>query len=229
MDKAKAAAKKSTEREGAAHLGLGRGADSVAEAAKEREGESEESGSESGSEGGEGAGAEAAKPMDARAKKLAELRAKLNEARSKNHAAVLGEHKAQSVAPSRLSEKQRVEQAAWLAKVDRIRGEAEARGEDAEVYAMRSMTAEEAEAETKRELKKKSGVFGWEVYSNDAHYRAHKKRTAGLVADDGALSWFRVAPWGVTVPLSVECSLAPQTSTRRRRRRRPTSTPRRAT
>ena len=97
-----------------------------------------------------------------------------------NYEAVKNEHKQQSVPPSRLSDKQKQEQAAWLAKVDRIRSEAEAREEDPEVYAMRSMTAEEAAAEDKRQMKKKSGVFGWEVYSTEAHYRAHKKRVAGL-------------------------------------------------
>lgn len=111
---------------------------------------------------------------------------------------MLSEHKVLSAPPSRLSEKQKQEQAAWLAKVDRIRSEAEARGEDPELYAARTITAEEAAVEDKKELKKKSGVFGWEVYSNDAQYRAHKKRTAGLTVNDGT-------PSGSLLTLSLPC------------------------
>jgi len=116
-------------------------------------------------------------------KKLFELRLKMNQARKQNREDVVNEFKVTQRETKRandaeLNEKERKKET-WIQKQLKIREESNLKNVDPELFNLYNITAEEADQKEKKN-KKKRGVFGWEVFSSDAHYYSYKRRLEAL-------------------------------------------------
>jgi len=116
-------------------------------------------------------------------KKLFELRLKMNQARKQNREDVVNEFKVTQRETKKdndaeVNEKE-INKEAWIQKQLKIREESNFKNVDPELYNLYNITAEEANQKEKTK-KKKRGVFGWEVFSSDAHYYSYKRRLDAL-------------------------------------------------
>jgi len=113
--------------------------------------------------------------------RLAALKAKLSDARTKNHKEVVAEDRRNKLGPEALK-KERAEKAYEKAK--------EAGALPSAHDKLMGATAEAAdEALAKKEKKeKRRGEYGWDIFNNEAQYRHHKKlvRRAGEAGRVGA-------------------------------------------
>jgi len=107
----------------------------------------------------------------------------MNQARKQNREDVVQEFKTTQRETKRandaeLNEKE-LNKEAWIQKQLKIRDDANLKNIDPELYNLYNITAEEANEKQKKK-KKKRGVFGWEVFSSDAHYYSYKRRLDAL-------------------------------------------------
>lgn len=111
-----------------------------------------------------------------RQQKLFELRLRLNKCRKSNHREVVAERKRLSSTNS--SKEVRKE---WLAKRENWKAELEAQGENPE-HGFLHETAESAGKKIKKKNKKRANqaAFGWNVFNQDAKYKAYKKRLKSI-------------------------------------------------
>lgn len=120
--------------------------------------------------------------MDARQRRLFELRLKLNESRKANHSAVVAE-KRRKDAPVEEREKSRKRSADGSAAA--LDGRLKAHGIDdpSKAYLLQSM--DEASARYKKE-ERKPAAFGWDMFNQQSLYNAYKKRAGSLALDEAA-------------------------------------------
>eukprot|EP00962_Isochrysis_galbana_P058146 scaffold30993_cov242-Isochrysis_galbana.AAC.1 len=118
-----------------------------------------------------------APPMDATQARLAAIKARLSDARKKNHKEVVEEDRRNKLGPEALKKEQAAR--AWEKKK-------EAGGVLSEVDKMMSMTAAEAAEKVHKGEKKQKrrAEYGWDVYNNEADYR-HYKKTVRRAGDAG--------------------------------------------
>ncbi|GJP53339.1 hypothetical protein CLOM_g12499, partial [Closterium sp. NIES-68] len=115
--------------------------------------------------------------MDARQKKLFEIRLKLNQARKANQTAVVAEKRREEKPEE--EESRGVSKAAWFEEKKRkMSKQLEAGGLDiTKAYMLETQEA----AETKyKKWEKKEAPFGWDVFNQRALYNAYKKRTDNI-------------------------------------------------
>eukprot|EP00324_Dicrateria_rotunda_P007759 CAMPEP_0206175670 /NCGR_PEP_ID=MMETSP1474-20131121/55649_1 /ASSEMBLY_ACC=CAM_ASM_001110 /TAXON_ID=97495 /ORGANISM="Imantonia sp., Strain RCC918" /LENGTH=239 /DNA_ID=CAMNT_0053586077 /DNA_START=62 /DNA_END=781 /DNA_ORIENTATION=- len=127
-------------------------------------------------------------PLSAAQQRLADLKAKLSTARSKNHKEVVEEDRRNKMGPEAL-QKERAQAAYDKAK-------SAGKLPNLEDKLMNS-TAESAEYKHKKDEKKEKhkAQYGWDVFNNEAQHRNYKKRVRRS-AEDGRLEEGDDAPEG---------------------------------
>ncbi|CAI5458725.1 unnamed protein product [Closterium sp. Yama58-4] len=115
--------------------------------------------------------------MDARQKKLFEIRLKLNQARKANQTAVVAEKRREEKPEE--EESRGVSKAAWFEEKKRkMSKQLDAAGLDiTKAYMLE--TQEAAESKYKK-WEKKPAPFGWDAFNQQALYNAYKKRTGNI-------------------------------------------------
>ncbi|CAI5991867.1 unnamed protein product [Closterium sp. NIES-64] len=115
--------------------------------------------------------------MDARQKKLFEIRLKLNQARKANQTAVVAEKRREEKPEE--EESRGVSKAAWFEEKKRkMSKQLDAAGLDiTKAYMLE--TQEAAESKYKK-WEKKEAPFGWDAFNQQALYNAYKKRTGNI-------------------------------------------------
>lgn len=120
--------------------------------------------------------------MDARQRKLFELRLKLNESRKANHSAVVAE-KRRKDAPEDEREKSRKRSAEGTAAALDGRLKAHGIADPSKAYLLQSV--DEA-AERYKKAERKPAAFGWDMFNQQSLYNAYKKRAGALAMDEAA-------------------------------------------
>ena len=120
---------------------------------------------------------QALQTMTPREKKLFELRLKMNAGRKANKGEVVNEHK--RVTDPGFEAKRKQEE--WKARNEQKKKEMKEKGEKPEKAYM-NQTAEFAAVQTEAAKKKEAGkaAYGWEVFNQDALYKAYDKRLEAL-------------------------------------------------
>ena len=120
-------------------------------------------------------------PQTAAAARLAALKSKLSDARSKNHKAVVAEDRRNKLGDNGLKA-ERVKKAHEKKQAE----EAEQGGARSELDMRMEVTAEAAAERQAKETKKgkRRAEYGWDVFNNEAQYRHYKKQSR-RAADDG--------------------------------------------
>ncbi|CAI5513266.1 unnamed protein product [Closterium sp. Naga37s-1] len=115
--------------------------------------------------------------MDARQKKIFEIRLKLNQARKANQTAVVAEKRREEKPEE--EESRGVSKAAWFEEKKRkMSKQLDAAGLDiTKAYMLE--TQEAAESKYKK-WEKKEAPFGWDAFNQQALYNAYKKRTGNI-------------------------------------------------
>jgi len=124
-------------------------------------------------------------PLSAAQARLAALKARLSDARKKNHKEVVEEDRRDKMGPEALKKEQSAK--AWEKRV------AAGDGEKSATEKMMSMTASDAGAKHQKSEKKQKrrAECAWDMFNNEAEYRNHKKVVrragdAGRIAVEGA-------------------------------------------
>ena len=118
--------------------------------------------------------------MDARQRKLFELRLKLNDSRKANQSAVVAEKRRKDAPDERGVSRKRAEGGA-AAAADRL--QAHGIVDPSKAYLLDSVDV--AEARAKKAVKKEAG-FGWDAFNQQALYRAYEKRADAITVDPAA-------------------------------------------
>lgn len=131
-------------------------------------------------------------PPTGAAARLAALKSRLSDARSKNHKAVVAEDRRNKLGEDGLKAERR--EKAWEKKQEEKKlaaaasaaaGGAPAAAADVEAGWNLETTASDAYDKQAKEAKKgkRRGEYGWDVFNNEAQYRHHKKATRRAQAD----------------------------------------------
>ena len=120
--------------------------------------------------------------MDARQRRLFELRLKLNESRKANHSAVVAEKRHRDAPQEERSEsRKRSAEGSSVALEGRLKAHGIA--DPSKAYLLQSM--DEASARYERE-ERKPAAFGWDVFNQKSVYAAYKKHAGALAMDEAS-------------------------------------------
>lgn len=140
----------------------------------------------------------AAVPQTAAQQRLAALKSRLADARSKNHKAVVAEDRRNKLGDTGLKAER--QQKAYEKKQQH----AAEGGAPTEAALMMEVTASDAYDKQQKASKKdkRRGEYGWDVYNNEAQYRHHKKQMRRAETDGRAASSSELVDEGDPDPLA---------------------------